>query len=373
MMIFFVLVLAILEISSSFRTPTLRARGPSMARSITRNVNKMSELGAVPIAVDDMNNYYNGLMYYHHGTLDLANIGSVDLTYAFMLPTAIAVSTLAISAGIGGAALFAPIILIIFPLLGPDYPLKSPLASTACAILVEVFGFFSGCIGYYRRNLIDTNIAIKFSCISVPAAILSARYLILDPAALKVLYSAIMIALSAYFFLGGTTDTEVSLAKEIIDCTIEPEESCVRRVDTTGNEYLYEKTTITAFGGIATMLGGGLTGLLGVGIGEVVLPQLLRRGVPVPVAAASSTLCVTATALSAAMIQVSSLIRSAEGGLDAIPWSLLQFMIPGVLIGGQIASKIQGKIPQESLDLTLSTLFGLIGVSFAVLTYFQTH
>ena len=112
--------------------------------------------------------------------------------------------------------------------------------------------------------------------------------------------------------------------------------------------------------------------MLGVGIGEVVLPQLLRRGVPVPVAAASSTLCVTFTALSAAMIQISSLMTNAEGGgLSVVPWNLLQFMIPGVLIGGQIAARLQGKVPQEQLEKAIGRW--RIGASFAVLTYYQTH
>ena len=39
-----------------------------------------------------------------------------------MLPTSIAVATSCQLSGIGGAALFSPIFLLAFPLLGPDYP-----------------------------------------------------------------------------------------------------------------------------------------------------------------------------------------------------------------------------------------------------------
>ena len=52
-------------------------------------------------------------------------------TYAFMLPTATAVATCCQLAGIGGAALFSPIFLLAFPLLGPQYPLDSPAAASA--------------------------------------------------------------------------------------------------------------------------------------------------------------------------------------------------------------------------------------------------
>ncbi|CAN0553181.1 unnamed protein product, partial [Ectocarpus sp. 8 AP-2014] len=64
--------------------------------------------------------------------------------YAFMFPVGILVATCAQTAGIGGAALTAPVFLLGFPLLGPDYPLHSVAASVATAILCEAFGFSSG-------------------------------------------------------------------------------------------------------------------------------------------------------------------------------------------------------------------------------------
>ena len=57
--------------------------------------------------------------------------------YAFMLPAAIAVATSCQLCGIGGAALFSPIFLLVFPLLGPEYPLDSPAAAIASALLTE--------------------------------------------------------------------------------------------------------------------------------------------------------------------------------------------------------------------------------------------
>ena len=76
-----------------------------------------------------------------------------SMKYAFMLPTATAVATSCQLAGIGGAALFAPIFLLGFPLLGPEYPLDSAAASIASALLTEVFGFSSGLTGYAPRGL----------------------------------------------------------------------------------------------------------------------------------------------------------------------------------------------------------------------------
>jgi uncharacterized membrane protein YfcA len=304
-----------------------------------------------------------------------ASLPGIDLKYWFMLPVAIGVSTLAISAGIGGAALFAPILLIVFPLLGPEYPLQSTGASIATAILVETFGFSSGCIGYYRRKLIDPELSLQFALLSVPVAVLSAANLHFDALTLKRIYSGLMIVLSVYFFAGGdeaSITKEVSVSKDAIDCEVEDLPECKMWEDSSGQLYKYSTEGIVGpLGAAATVVGSVLTGCLGVGIGEVVLPQLLRQGVPLSISAASSTLTVTLTALTSAVVQITELVK--EGGLSVIPWNLIQFMIPGVLIGGQIASRAQGRLSQEQVGRAIAILFGLIGCAFAILTIIQSQ
>ena len=72
--------------------------------------------------------------------------------YAFMLPTATLVATSCQLAGIGGAALFSSIFLLVFPFLGSQYPLDSAAVAFASALLTEYFGFASGLSGYARRG-----------------------------------------------------------------------------------------------------------------------------------------------------------------------------------------------------------------------------
>ena len=60
--------------------------------------------------------------------------------YWFMFPVGICVATLAMLGGIGGAALFIPVFVVIFPLLGPEYPLATS-AAIGAALLTTVFGF----------------------------------------------------------------------------------------------------------------------------------------------------------------------------------------------------------------------------------------
>ena len=106
------------------------------------------------------------------------------------------------------------------------------------------------------------------------------------------------------------------------------------------------------------------------GIGEVILPQLLRQGVPLSISATSSTLTVTLTALTSAVVQITELVK--EDGLSVIPWNLIQFMIPGVLIGGQIASGAQGRLSKRRWVRRSPSYSALLAVP-SILTIVQSQ
>ncbi len=118
--------------------------------------------------------------------------------YWFMFPVSIGVATSAMLSGIGGAALFTPIFLIIFPLLGPEYPLATPVAAIGSALFTEAFGFSSGFVGYLRRGLIDFRAAVPFIVVGLPIGVVGALLAHeVDQRWLKLGYAVLMIALAA--------------------------------------------------------------------------------------------------------------------------------------------------------------------------------
>mmetsp|Transcript_20167 Transcript_20167/g.19481 ORF Transcript_20167/g.19481 Transcript_20167/m.19481 type:complete len:373 (-) Transcript_20167:130-1248(-) len=301
--------------------------------------------------------------------------------YWFMFPTCVCVAICSISSGIGGAALFGPIFLIVFPVLGKEYCLQSPAEAVGIAILVETFGFSSGVIGYLRRGLIDSKTAFTFAAASMPAALVASKFLSLPELSLKSLYSLLMIGLSLYLLQQSTivdsSEEETSVSASSTNIPIEAlsfgekdTKVTTSITDSTGRIYSYPSPKIDLTAGFLTAVGGVLCGLLGVGIGEVILPQLLRNKVPVPVAAATSTVVVALTCFACAEVQVSSIIEA--GGLAAIPWSLVVYMIPGVVTGAQIAAALQGRFSKAQLERAIGSLFGVIGVAFSFLTLRQS-
>ncbi|HEX6281747.1 MAG TPA: sulfite exporter TauE/SafE family protein [Nitrososphaera sp.] len=284
------------------------------------------------------------------------------LIYWFMLPLSTMVATTAMLGGIGGAAMFVPIFLILFPFLGPEYVLAGPVAAIGVALLTESFGFSSGLIGYLRRGLIDFGVAKPFILLAVPAAIAGALLSnFANPDVLKLAYGALMLILT-FFLLRRPKPKEMEIittnAQHGAYAHIGHKRSVTTKEGIVYNYHICHRNR----GSYVTSVGGFITGLMSVGIGEVLMPQLVRHcKIPVPVAAATSVLVVIVTVMSASFTHISSLIS--EGGIEAVPWHLVAYTAPGVIIGGQIGSRLQGRIPSEKMERIVATLFGVIGIA----------
>ena len=275
--------------------------------------------------------------------------------YWFMFPVAICVTTTASLCGIGGPALFTPIMLIGLPLLGPAYPLDSAVAVFGAALLTQCFGFSSAFVGYARRRLIDYRVALSFAAIGAPLAVFGAICAhVIDDAVLQGIYGTLMIVLAAVL-LRRDAGTPGEAAAE----TAGPPDR--RLTDNQGRTYAYTRPRI-GIGGVATGAGALLTGMVSVGIGEVMMPLLLKRHrIPVAVAAATSVLVAIITVIAGSVTLIWGLISG--GGMTAVPWNLVCYTIPGVIIGGQIGPLLQGRFDPRALVRFIGCLFIVIGAA----------
>ena len=278
----------------------------------------------------------------------------MDFTiYWFMFPVSIVVATCAMLSGIGGAALFTPIFILAFPLLGPEYALHSTLAATSAALITQTFGFLSGFVGYYRRKLIDYALAGRILVVAVPVAVVGALVAnLVHDSALLASYAALVAVLAVVMWRNHPPAHTHSGARQRVERTI---------VDSRGHEYSYIVPRLGTGSYALTGLGAFLTGLVSVGIGEVTISKLARKGLPVAVAAATSVLVVIVTVAFASTTLAAQLVKGA--GWTAVPWNLLLYDIPGVLIGGQIGPRLQGKIAPHVMRRAIAVLFVLLAVA----------
>lgn len=277
--------------------------------------------------------------------------------YWFMIFVAILVATIAMLVGVGGALLFSPIFIILFPLVGVT--VLTPADALAAALITEVFGFASGLFGYGRKKLIDLKTASTFIMIGIPAAIIGTYIKRNIDGSILILFLGIGLILMGLYTLRSLHNKE----HEQVEGAEKNPRNLRRLVDVDQNIYEYVVCRHNS-GRILALAGGISTGLLSVGIGETTVSTLrVKCGLPMKVASGTSVLVVTIVVLT------SSLTDIALVGIESVPWTLLIFTIPGVLIGGQIGPRLASKISPETGEKILLGLFFSIGL-IMILVYF---
>ena len=255
--------------------------------------------------------------------------------------------------GVSGAVLFVPLFTIIFPLVG--YPLQ-PVQAVQLGLFIELFGFASSTTAFWRRGLIDFKIAGFALLFAVPLAIVGGVLANRVPGTwLLVLIGAALMSFS-YALLRQTTAEldENGPAKK----GREKETKTPWRVhrDRQGRSYRYldsndvRRAVIVGVGGV-------FQGLVGFCAGEFsTVDQVLRR-VPVRIASGSAHLIIAGASLAAAGTHLTLVLQEKA----SIPWPILLASIPGVLIGGQLAGFIAGRLPQDILQMVMARFLLFIG------------
>lgn len=286
--------------------------------------------------------------------------------YWFMFPACIAIVSFAMMLGIDGTAILTPSVILIFPFL--SVPLVSPAQAVTVGLFTEFFGFLSGVLGYRKEGLIDYKVGLRLSLFAVPIIVVSSLLAQFSPALfLKLAFGVLMLGLSVY--LAATAKTTVRDASlrvpppsvESIPRKNESHDETVIRTRT-GNEYRY-KVCDRARGEMVCAVGSAFEGMISVGLGELVMPDLIRRcKIPISVSAATSVFVMTVAVLAGSATGMLSL--ASRGGASALPWNLLVFTIPGAVLGGQIGSKAQGRISSVLTERLIVVVFAIIGLGF---------
>lgn len=272
--------------------------------------------------------------------------------FAFMFFVGIVIATLAMTLGMGGALMFSPFFIIVFPLIG--IPPLSPADAFGAALLIEVFGFASGLVGYGRRKLIDYKTASALLIVSIPFAIIGTiiKRELLDPGILNTVFGSILIILAIYVYLNTQKEQQGPPT---------PSKNSPMRHLTDKENNTYEYQICNQYQGrVMAGLGGASVGLISVGIGETTVTTLrVRCGVPMRIATGTSVFVVAVTVMFAALTDIALI------GFESVPWSLVLFTIPGVLIGGQIGPKIATKLSSETGEKILIVVFLFFGILMA--------
>ncbi len=286
--------------------------------------------------------------------------------YWFMLPACVGIAMIAMLTGISGTAMLTPFLILAFPLL--RVPILTPAQAIGMALFTEFFGFLSGVVGYRRRGLIDFATGKELLVVAVPTIVgFSLVSQFVSSLVLRTAYGAMMVGLAIYLARSARAavrDPNLAQLPAAVDRIPRRAESSEERVVRTreGTEYRYRVCDPRA-GYLMTFLGAGMEGLVSVGLGELEMPNLVKRcKIPVAVSAATSVFVIAVAVLSGSVTAILTLV--AQGGFAHVPWNLVTYTIPGAVIGGQLGSAFQGRLSSSRMEWFIAGLFVLVGLAF---------
>lgn len=241
--------------------------------------------------------------------------------------------------------IFVPFFTIVFPLVGHRL---EPVQAVEVGLLTEIVGFMSSTSAFWRAGLIDFRIAGFALAFAVPTAVIGGMSAHFLPAYWLLVVVGVGLILFSFMIIRETAAGGAGTKR-----MAETEE----HTDRMGRTYRYRRQNDSWRAGTAAV-GGVFQGLVGFSAGEMSTVEQVLRGIPVRLAAGNAHLIIAAASISAA---ITHLTMDATTGAT-IPWNILAATAPAVLIGGQIASFVAGRMPQATLRLVLSCFLALVGV-----------
>lgn len=273
------------------------------------------------------------------------------MEFWYLLPISIAIATIAMSSGIGGAVFFSPLFMIGLGL--------EPKIAIGTALATELFGFGSGLFSYWKAKLIDFKLGFNLLLFSIPFAILGTMYGdLVPPLILKAIFGVGIIFIGYQLFTSWREEEKEKLeASHKKEFEITHESSLT---DVEGNVYNYTICNKN-MGRMFAAIGGAFLGMISVGLAELQEYHLVAKcKVPTRVAVATAIFVVVVTVLVAS---VGHFYEFAQEGGDVMNQvvNLIIFTIPGVIIGGQIGPRLQKIIPADKMKVSISILFVIVG------------
>ena len=261
----------------------------------------------------------------------------IELEFWFMFPVAVVIASIAMMAGIGGAVLFSPFFILVLRL--------DPLLALASGLVIEIFGFTSGVVGYWRRKSIKFDIVRQLIILTLPATIVGVMVGRLVPViALKLILGVLILFLGYQFLFRGR------------EC-IPKDPRC------TGVSGELPRVRLTPFIRISSLFGGLLVGMISAGLGETnELNFLQRLRLPVPLASGTSVFLVAASAIVGVATHAFFLFTREDITALTDVFSILVFAVPGVIIGAQIGVFLSGRVNRQAMGKFIGVLFAVLAV-----------
>lgn len=254
----------------------------------------------------------------------------IDLvTYWYLLPLGVLIATLYNSTGISGANFWIPVFILFMNV--------SLLVAFWLSLVAMIFGSLGGLIGHSRHRTIVYALVKKYLVITIPFAIMGASVVQF------ISVSWLLLVFGIFAFTYGT----IVLYKNTLH-SVQANSSTTKK-DTIG----YPQGA----------LGGFMIGLVSVGLGPLILPGNINHSKIAhhSQAVGTTVIVVFLSSLTAVLCRLTPTFIGSLQSHTSLILSMFVYVIPGVLLGGQLGPVIAKKLNLKAMRIYVSVLLLLVG------------
>lgn len=234
----------------------------------------------------------------------------------------IAIATVVTITGIGGGVFWMPFLMLVLG-IPPDVAVPTALA-------IQVAGIGSGTVRYLWIKKVDIKLGLLCAGMAVPMVVVGSYVgQSLPSIILEVALGLVTIGISLFFISGDDWFTDERRTRV----------------------HIREAVKF----GVVPLVSSFVSGLLSVGVGDFIVPIMVKRfKLSMDVAVGTAVLVMTIVAVIGV---VSHLAFGGRFDTMVLLWS-----VPGVIIGGQIGPRLAGRIDDRTLREVFIFLLLLIGI-----------
>jgi len=251
------------------------------------------------------------------------------LEYWYALPVGILISTLVSSVGIGGGVLWMPFFLLVLKL--------SPETAVLTSLVIQTAGMGSAGFTCAKQQRVDKKMAGFIVLISLPGVLVGSVLASRLQSEYMQLALGLLVMTTAFLFV-SSEQKYADMGKESVDM-----------------KQAYRSSWITVPASIGS-------GMLSTSMSEWLIP-IMRSKLSLKMSHAIGTSIVIAFGVSA-IAAIIHLFLGATPEVGAVIWA-----VPGVLIGGQIGSRITAKINERLLKESFVFFLTLVGIHLVYNAY----
>ena len=250
----------------------------------------------------------------------------IDLTYWYLFPVGLVIATLAMSAGISGANFWIPVYLICVKL--------DPLVTFWLALITMIFGFGSGVVRNIHQGTVNWYLVRQYLIPTIPGAVIGSLL------TFYVNGEVLVFIFGSFIFIYGSFLLKSSIFSQ--------------------------KTPVKhnkIFWGLG-FAAGFLKGLIATGLGKLIVPGMWNH----EKVSHSSDVIGSAVVIIFIVNVVAALTRMNHDFMSVLMdnsntlSSVLVFVLPSVVIGGQIGPRVIKDVNADHLKVYISLMLIFVGL-----------